>query len=283
MRMCPYRDEDDHGSQLAINGEFEDVDGATESDEVTTAAVQQITADQIKTEQGFGDELCGGGGCIAYALWKLGVFKSQKTAMATLNACAERLYQGKLHQDKDYPRNKVYIKDLTWCPEAVQNAVQSVQFMMKKILTNDDIVQHRMPVNLQEMISEPDNRLLMEGTLGSEYFDIKTGSMVQTDPDDPTSSEEDPDAWCHTIGIRNGKILDTFHPNGLSVDHLRLSGNDLQPLEDTDGQVLRASYMHRISKVWILTRPQRRVNKHKTANTGGAPAKKRRTVSSKTS
>ena len=100
--------------------------------------------------QGFGDELCGGGGCIAYALWKLGVFKSQKTAMATLNACAERLYQGKLHQDKDYPRNKVYIKDMTWCPEAVQNAVQSVQFMMKKILTSDDIVQHRMPVNLQE-------------------------------------------------------------------------------------------------------------------------------------
>eukprot|EP01043_Picozoa_sp_COSAG02_P006871 COSAG02_NODE_200_length_29507_cov_440.183487_16_plen_166_part_00 len=138
-----------------------------------TEPEQPLNAEQIATMQGVGDDTVGAGGCIAYALFKLGVYPSIGAARQALDTAGEAIFQRRAREHKPsprvglcYPKSKLYTEGLTWCPEAIQHAVQAARHRLHKVYPAPASSTH-MPAlqTLVESTEHPAQKLLLEGTL----------------------------------------------------------------------------------------------------------------------
>ena len=238
-----------------------------------TEPEQSLTIDQIVAMQGVGDGRAGGGGCIAYALFKLGVYTSIGAAKKALDSAAEAIYQRRAYKHKPspraglcYPKSKVYTTGLTWCPEAVQHAVQAAKHRLHKVYPASASSPH-MPAlqTLVESTRHSAQRLLFEGTLAQISLRDIRGRVkeIVIDFEDP-SPEERPELWRHTLAIRDGKLFDLYNPRGVHVENLRLSGNTIG-----DG-----AYMCRVAKVWSVKPPDSRGKRKQWAVWAPVPAQR---------
>ena len=75
----------------------------------------------------------GGGGCIAYAMSKLRVFATAKKATAALDRASEKVLAARRVGEPGHPEVKVYTRSLTWCPEAIQRALQASRCHFTKV------------------------------------------------------------------------------------------------------------------------------------------------------
>jgi hypothetical protein len=235
---------------------------------------QSFTADQIATMQGVGDGTVGAGGCIAYALFKLGVYPSIGAASQALDNAGEAIFQRRVHEHKPsprtglcYPKAKVYTAGLTWCPEAIQHAVQATRHRLHKVYPAPASSTH-MPAKLQTLIESTGHSaqmLLLEGTLAQTSVRDIGGCIKQItiDVEDP-SPEERPELWRHTLAIRDGKLFDLYNPRGLHVTNLRLMDNVVG-----DG-----GYMCGVAKVWSVKPPASRGKRKEWAVWASVPAQR---------
>lgn len=205
--------------------------------------------------QGIGDGKLGGGGCIAYALFKLGVFFSIDAARQALDMAGEAIFRRRSREHKPsprvglcYPKAKVYTAGLTWCPEAIQHAIQGAKHRLHKVYPP----RNSSSATLQTLVESTSNSgqmLLVEGTLAQVYTRSVKGRLTQiiVDPDDP-SPEENPELWRHSLAIRDGKLFDLYNRRGLHVENLWLTGNTIGA----------GGYMCEIVKAWSVKPPQTR-------------------------
>ena len=222
-----------------------------------TEPEQPLTADQIAAMQGIGDGTVGVGGCIAYALFKLGVYSSTGAARQALDTAGEAIFQRRAHEHRPsprvglfYPKAKVYTPGLTWCPEAIQHAVQAARHRLHKVYPAPASSTH-MPAlqTLVESTGHSAQMLLLEGTLAQTSLRDIGGCIkeITIDVEDPPP-EERPELWRHTLAIRDGKLFDLYNPRGVHVENLHLVGNTIG-----DG-----AYMCGIAKVWSVKPPDSR-------------------------
>ena len=110
----------------------------------------------------------GGGGCIAYALSKLRVFPNAKKAIAALDRASEKVLAARRVGEPGHPEVKVYTRSLTWCPEAIQRAVQASRCHFTKVrleFENQD--------SLKDFLQDGTflhERFLVEGSLAQHYL-----------------------------------------------------------------------------------------------------------------
>jgi hypothetical protein len=213
---------------------------------------RRLTAsDRRPACQGVGEGKLGGGGCIAYSLYRLGVFHSTGRAEQALDLAGEAIFQRRAREHIPsprvglcYPKAKVYTAGVTWCPEAVQHAVQAQQHRLHKVYPASE---GGLPTadlqTLAESTAQSALVLLLEGTLAQTYSRSVRGGLEQitVDPHDP-SPHDRPDLWRHSVAIRGGKLFDLFNPRGLGVESLRLHGN-------TAGS---GGYMLKVLKAWSV-------------------------------
>jgi hypothetical protein len=193
-----------------------------------------FAADEIAIAQGISDGTTGGGGCYAYGICKLGVYRTFGEAKRALDMAGEAIYQRRAREHKasthlpTYPRAKVYNAGLTWCPEAIQHAVQGARHRIHRAwCPNSDNVDLQ---TLVESTGHSAQMLLLEGTLAQVFLCNVRGHLeeITIDAEDP-SPEEKPELWRHTLAVRGGKLFDMYNPRGLGVEHLRLAGNEIGP------------------------------------------------------
>ena len=193
-----------------------------------------FAADKIAIAQGISDGTTGGGGCYAYGICKLGVYRTFGEAKRALDMAGEAIYQRRAREHKastrlpTYPRAKVYNAGLTWCPEAIQHAVQGARHRIHRAwCPNSDNVDLQ---TLVESTGHSAQMLLLEGTLAQVFLCNVRGHLeeITIDAEDP-SPEEKPELWRHTLAVRGGKLFDMYNPRGLGVEHLRLAGNEIGP------------------------------------------------------
>ena len=67
-------------------------------------AERRLTAAQIAVLQGVGEGKLGGGGCIAYSLYRLGVFRSTGRAEEALDIAGEAIFQRRAREHTPSPR-----------------------------------------------------------------------------------------------------------------------------------------------------------------------------------
>jgi hypothetical protein len=218
------------------------------------------TTTEIAIVQGIGDGKVGGGGCIAYALFKLGVFRSIGHAMVALDIAGEAIFRRRAHEHKPsphvglcYPKIKVYTAGLTWCPEAVQHAVQAANYRLHKVHPAPNTPTMPALQTLVESTATSAQMLLLEGTLAQVSLRSVRGCVeeIVIDVEDP-SPQESPELWRHTLAIRDGKLYDLYCPRGLAVENLWL----------TDNEIGAGGYMCEIAKVWSV-KPQQSRGKRK--------------------
>ena len=230
-----------------------------------------FTADKIAIAQGISDGTTGGGGCYAYGICKLGVYRTFGEAKHALDMAGEAIYQRRAREHKAsthlpmYPRAKVYNAGLTWCPEAIQHAVQGARHRIHRAwCPNSDNVDLQ---TLVESTGHSAQMLLLEGTLAQVFLCSVRGHLeeITIDAEDP-SPEEKPELWRHTLAVRGGKLFDMYNPRGLGVEHLRLTGNEIGS----------GAYMLRITKGWSIKTPQSRGTRKRWAEWEPVPEMKRR-------
>ena len=157
----------------------------------------------------------GGGGCIAYALSKLRVFPNAKKAIAALDRASEKVLAARRVSEPDHPEVKVGTKSLTWCPEAIQRALQASRFNFTRVrLKNEN------QDSLEDFLQEGtflDERILVEGTLAQRY--LRQGTLHVNDPEDVHNGPLDP-VWCHSVAVTGANLFDLYNPRGIHKSHL---------------------------------------------------------------
>ena len=157
----------------------------------------------------------GGGGCVAYALSKLRVFPTAKKAIAALDRASEKVLAARRVSEPDHPEVKVGTKSLTWCPEAIQMALQASRFNFTRVrLKNEN------QDSLEDFLQEGtflDERILVEGTLAQRY--LRQGTLHVNDPEDVHNGPLDP-VWCHSVAVTGAKLFDLYNPRGIHKSHL---------------------------------------------------------------
>ena len=175
----------------------------------------------------------GGGGCVAYALSKLRVFPTAKKAIAALDRASEKVLAARRVSEPDHPEVKVYTKSLTWCPEAIQRALQASRFNFTRVRLKNETQD-----SLEDFLQEGtflDERILVEGTLAQRY--LRQGTLHVNDPEDVHNGPLDP-VWCHSVAVTGAKLFDLYNPRGIHKSHLTQENKP---------------YFLLIKKVWRIT------------------------------
>ena len=157
----------------------------------------------------------GGGGCIAYALSKLRVFPNAKKAIAALDRASEKVLAARRVSEPDHPELKVGTKSLTWCPEAIQMALQASRFNFTRVKLKDETQD-----SLEDFLQEGtflDERILVEGTLAQRY--LRQGTLHVNDPEDEHNVPLDP-VWYHSVAVTGANLFDLYNPRGIHKSHL---------------------------------------------------------------
>ena len=175
----------------------------------------------------------GGGGCIAYALSKLRVFATAKKATAALDRASEKVLAARRVGEPGHLEVKVYTRSLTWCPEAIQRALQASRCHFTKVRFENENQD-----SLKEFLQDGTflhERLLVEGTLAQHY--LRQGTLRVNDPEDKHNGPWDP-VWCHSVAVTGAKLFDLYNPRGMHQSHL---SQENKP------------YFLLIKKVWRIT------------------------------
>jgi hypothetical protein len=132
----------------------------------------------------------GGGGCVAWSLFMLGLFKSVDGAKKELNDCISTASVDP----------KWSVPDDTWHPEVVKQAVTKQGYHFNKINLET--------ANLRAELKTGD--LLVDGVLNNSFVKSWRGeeSRYYTDEEDKTTPVNNEGGWRHATAVHNGRILD---------------------------------------------------------------------------
>jgi hypothetical protein len=132
----------------------------------------------------------GGGGCVAWSLFMLGLFKSVDGAKKELNDCISTASVDP----------KWSVPDDTWHPEVVKQAVTKQGYHFNKINLET--------ANLRAELKTGD--LLVDGVLNNSFVKSWRGeeSRYYTDEEDTTTPVNNEGGWRHATAVHNGHILD---------------------------------------------------------------------------
>lgn len=146
--------------------------------------------------------LLGSGGSLAFSLHRLGVFTSTDMAKIVLN--------GEITDDAHG------ITDDAWDATVMTNALAKKGFVAREL----DLATARWVSSLHR------GSFIMDGILNRQYVNPDGGEEVKQDPTD--SLPDDPSAWCHTIAVQNGRILEQMDRT-LPIEALWLTGDPAMP------------------------------------------------------
>ena len=174
----------------------------------------------------------GAGGCLAYALCMLRCYSSPRKARAALDGAGEWVLAKRTSAETVYDPQSVFCPGQTWCPEAIQVALQKRRFSISKV---------RDWVQAQAILKDKKVKgsFLVEGTLAQEYWRNVGGkaTLHVNDPEDDHAGPNDP-VWCHTVALSDNGLFDRYNPRGIVKTHLT---QDEKP------------YFMRIKTVWRIT------------------------------
>ena len=174
----------------------------------------------------------GAGGCLAYALCKLCCYSSPRKARAALDGAGEWVLAKRTSAETVHDPQSVFCPGQTWCPEAIQVALQKCCFSISRV---------RDYVQAQAILKDKNVKgsFLVEGTLAQEYWRNVGGkaTLHVNDPEDDHAGPNDP-VWCHTVALSDNGLFDRYNPRGIVKTHLT---QDEKP------------YFMRIKKVWHIT------------------------------
>ena len=151
----------------------------------------------------------GGGGCVAHALFELGVFDSVAIAMQRLNFAASRLAGKHL--------SLRYVADDWWPHEAIAKAVKSERWHMSKIKLGSE------RLDLAAQFARRSCGHLVDGVLNNEWQDDE-GVLVNDATYEGAPPSVDRAAWRHAVAVQGGVILEQ-HEQRILVKWLWLDGN----------------------------------------------------------
>lgn len=201
------------------------------------AANPDMNTDETDPSADNDDDMCGSWGCTAHALWKLGVFNTQKEAVAALNAMGAELYGKRCKENGyDYKVELVYTAGDSWCSEVIKLAVVEAGYDFEKLkLDSDDLDLKATLKRGQYLIDGVQNRdwcmRLIKYTNAKEY----------TGP----GPDQDPKAWRHSIGVQHGQVLEQ-NKHTFSAQWLWL--------QDDNRPDMTKGYMREILKVYRITK-----------------------------
>jgi hypothetical protein len=194
-------------------------------------SLSAVQSDPLGSNPG---EVVGDGGCVAVALWKVGVFEQYDIAVAALNQQRE-LYRSKVRADQDC-EEFLGVPSLTWHREIIKRAVIEAQFDYK-IVSPKEVCESKKGLYLVDGIANW--RFLLRDTYVEPY-----------DLDGPDDRPwKDRKSWQHVIGIKDGKIM-RKHSKGILVDWLWMDMNG--NVDKTKG------FMYEIYKVYRITPKRKR-------------------------
>lgn len=134
--------------------------------------------------------------CIATALYKLRIFRTQHAAIHALDKELDENFRSKV------PRNDLQggVKGQTWHIKVVQQVV--IQQKHKFIKLN------LKQIDLQQTLKH--GKFLIDGILNDSFVSIDNGTLQRwyTDPQDKSDPRINEDKWRHMIAVQDGRILE---------------------------------------------------------------------------
>jgi hypothetical protein len=191
---------------------------------------QAVQSDPLGSNPG---EVVGDGGCVAVALWKMGVFEQYDQVVAALNEERE-LYRSKVRADQDCEAF-LGVPNLTWHREIIKRTVIKAGFDYHIIPT-------------KELHQSKKGLYLIDG-IANWRFLLREDYVEPYDLEGPDDRPwKDRKGWQHVIGIKDGKIM-RKHGKGILVDWLWMDKHG--KIDQTKG------FMYEIHKVYYIT-PQKK-------------------------
>ena len=185
----------------------------------------------------------GGGGCVAHALYEIGVGETVDDTKERLNSQIDVVWAELQHQHKGsatVPRQLAGVDNDKWHPLVIKSVLIDADFHFTKL-------PHERRQNLANELAREDTHFLIDGVLNSEFVDAD-GEIVETDPadvDGPRPWEKGGAShWRHAVIVVDGKIKEQSDQEwDISVLHLNAHG-------DPDN---RKGYFWSIAKVYEIT------------------------------
>ena len=233
---CDSEDGESLGSESDRSDESDDTE-LEEHVHAAAAADGSLSLGTAPSPPGSRDsEPIGDGGCAAHALSKLGVFPSVAVASARLNGKIAPV-AATLRADQRVPAF-VGVANDRWHPEVVKRAVIAEGFHFRKLPLAS--------VNLCEELKR--GRYLIDGVLNDSFVKVerqrgkRRAVRYDTDPDDPTTPNDNPAGWRHAIAVCDGRVLD--REVDMPADWLWLKRSTPDPSK---------GYMHSVLKVYRIS------------------------------
>lgn len=179
-------------------------------------------------------EVVGDGGCVAIALWKMGVYEKYDAMVGALNEERE-LFRAKVRADQDC-EEFLGVPGLTWHREIIKRTVIKAGFDYK-ITPVTELHQSKKGLYLVDGIANW--RFLLRDKFVEPYV------LAGTD-DRPWKNRKN---WQHVIGIKDGKIM-RKHSKAILVDWLWMDKNG--KVDQTKG------FMYEVHKVYRITPKRKR-------------------------
>ena len=181
------------------------------------------TGTQLKSGIGEDSNIVGGGGCTAWALFKLGVSASPEAAMTALN---NRI------------GNNIWCKENdTWHPEVVKKAVIDAGFHFHKVELAHCDLRSKLKKGMYIVDGVLNDSYVKRGYAGIEYRQV-------TDPEDSTTPYNNEGAWRHAIAVSDGQVLE----KEFDMSSLWLWLDDSNNIDRTKGYMYKICKVYRISK-----------------------------------
>jgi len=179
-------------------------------------------------------EMVGAGGCVAVALWKIGVFDLYDQAVTALNEERE-LYRSKVRDDQDC-EEFLGVPGVTWHREIIKRTVIKAGFDYK-IIPPEELCDSKKGMYLADGIA---NWCFLLRKDYVEPYDLEGSD------DRPWKDRK---GWQHVIGIKDGKIM-RKHSKGILIDWLWMDKKGT--VDQTKG------FMYEIHKVYRITPKRKR-------------------------
>eukprot|EP01047_Picozoa_sp_COSAG01_P061298 COSAG01_NODE_7636_length_3119_cov_1.363907_1_plen_640_part_00 len=211
-----------------------DTEASTDSDDPAVYDVTVLPTGPLSDES---KNRVGNGGCSAFGLYQLGLFRSTEDAKCKLNYFGEKQLQ-KLRDENggSYERKRVYVKNDSWSSEVIKRTVVAEGFDFEKLQLNSD------DVCLKRELKR--GKYLLDGVQNQDHTRHQ-GSVYTNVPGYSPGPAEAPMHWRHAIPIIDGKVYEQ-NADVFSIQYLWL--------KDDNRPNINKGYMREVLKVYKITK-----------------------------